>query len=91
MVNISSYKKNKLNASIISWCKGGGGQKNSLLNSPLSLTFSCNGKSKSGGGGGKNNTMRSSISDQCYFYAKYNENASTRACFLKFLGEQINP
>ena len=36
-----------------------------------------------GGGGGENNPVRSSISDQCYFYAKYNQiNASTRACFI---------
>ena len=43
-----------------------------------------------GGGGGENNPVRSSISDQCYFYAKYDKNASTRACFLKFLREQNN-
>ena len=69
--------------------KGGGGAK-----TVLSPTFSCNGKNSNcggGGGGSENNTMRSSISGQCYFYAKCNENASTRACFLKFLGEQNNP
>ena len=33
------------------------------------------------GGGGENNP----VSDQCYFYAKYDKNTSTRACFLKFL------
>ena len=32
--------------------------------------------------------MRFSINDQRYLYAKYNENSSTRACFLKFLVEQ---
>ena len=41
-------------------------------------------------GGGENNLVRSSISDQCYFYANYDKNASTRACFLKFLWEQDN-
>ena len=44
--------------------------------------------SKTLGGGAENNSVRSSISDQCYFYAKYDKNASTRACFLKFLREQ---
>ena len=34
----------------------------------------------------ENNPVMSSISDQCYFYAKYDKNASTLACFLKFLG-----
>ena len=33
--------------------------------------------------GAENNPVRSSISDQCYFHAKYDKNASTRACFLK--------
>ena len=46
--------------------------------------------SKTLGGGGENNPVRYSISDQCYFYAKYDENASTRACFFKFLREQNN-
>ena len=32
--------------------------------------------------------VRSSISDQYYFYAKYDKNASTRACFLKLLRER---
>ena len=41
-------------------------------------------------GGGENNPVRSSISDQCYFYAKYDKNASTRACFLNFLRKQNN-
>ena len=41
-------------------------------------------------GGGENNPVMSSISDQCYFYAKYGKNASTRACFLKFLREENN-
>ena len=40
--------------------------------------------------GGENNPVRSSISDQSYFNAKYDKNASTRACFLKFLREQNN-
>ena len=41
------------------------------------------------GGGGENNPVRSSISDQCYFYAKYDKNASTRACFFNFSGSKI--
>ena len=36
--------------------------------------------SKTGGG---NIPVWSPISDQCYFYAKYDKNASTRACFFK--------
>ena len=43
-----------------------------------------------GGGGSENNPVMSSISDQCSFHAKYDKNASTRACFLKFLREQNN-
>ena len=43
-----------------------------------------------GGGGGENNPVRSSISDQFYCYAKYDKNASTRACFFKFPREQNN-
>ena len=46
--------------------------------------------SKTLGGGGENNPVRFSISDQCYFYAKFAKYASTRACFLKFLTEQNN-
>ena len=43
-----------------------------------------------GGEGAENNLVISSISDQCSFHAKYDENASTKACFLKFLREQNN-
>ena len=43
-----------------------------------------------GGGGAENNPVWSSISDQCYFYANYDKNASTTACFLKFLRKQKN-
>ena len=39
--------------------------------------------SKTLGVGAEINPVRSSISDQCYFYAKYDKNASTRACFFK--------
>ena len=56
----------------------------------LSISFL---KLSGGVGGGvdsENNHAGSSISDQCYFYAKYSTNASTRACFYKFLGEQNN-
>ena len=38
-------------------------------------------------GGGEFNPVRSTISDQCYFYAKSDKNASTRACFLKISWE----
>ena len=41
-------------------------------------------------GVGENNPVRPPISDQCYFYAKYDKNASTRACFLNFLMKQNN-
>ena len=41
------------------------------------------------GGGGENNLVKSSISDQCCFYAKCNKNAITRACFLNFSGSNI--
>ena len=46
--------------------------------------------SKTLGGGAENNPVRSSISGQCYFYAKYDKNASTRACLLKFPKGQNN-
>ena len=39
-------------------------------------------KTLGGGGGAENIPVRSSKSDQCYFYAKYDKNASTRACFF---------
>ena len=39
------------------------------------------------GGGAENNPVRSSVSDQCYFYAKYDKNVSTRACFFKISQE----
>ena len=42
-------------------------------------------------GGTENIPVRSSISDQCYFYAKYDKNASTKACFFKFPREKNNP
>ena len=45
-------------------------------NIPLLYFFS-----KTLGGGGENNHVRSSISGQCCFYAKYDKDASTRACF----------
>ena len=35
------------------------------------------------GGGGENNPMRSLVSDQCYFYAKYDKNASTSIGVLR--------
>ena len=40
--------------------------------------------------GAENNPVRPPISDQYHFYAKYDKNASTRACFLKFLRKQNN-
>ena len=42
--------------------------------------------SKTLGVGAENNPVRFSISDQCYFYAKYDKSASTRACFFNFSG-----
>ena len=39
--------------------------------------------SKPWGGGGENNPVRSSVSDQCYFYAKYDKNASTSIGVLR--------
>ena len=41
------------------------------------------------GGGAENNPERSSISDECYFYAKYDKNASTRVCFFNLSGSKI--
>ena len=35
------------------------------------------------GGGAENNPVRSSVSDQCYFYAKYDKNASTSIGVLR--------
>ena len=45
--------------------------------------------SKTLGGGAENIPVRSSISDQCYFYVKYDKNASTRECFFNFSGRKI--
>ena len=42
-----------------------------------------------GGGGAENNLVKSSISDQYYFYGKHDKNASTRACFLNFSWSKI--
>ena len=39
-------------------------------------------------GGGENNPVRPSISDQCYFYAKYDKDAPTKPCFLNFSGSK---
>ena len=39
--------------------------------------------SKPWGGGAENNPVRSSVSDQCYFYAKYDKNASTSIGVLR--------
>ena len=39
--------------------------------------------SKPWGGGAENNPVRSSVSDQCYFYAKYDKNASTSIVVLR--------
>ena len=33
--------------------------------------------------GAENNPVRSSVSDQCYFYAKYDKNASTSIVVLR--------
>ena len=45
--------------------------------------------SKTLGGGAENYPVRSSISDQCYFYAKYNKNVLTRAFFFNWSGRKI--
>ena len=42
-------------------------------------------------GGAEKNPVRSSISDRCYFYAKYDKNYSYRACFLMLIWEQNIP
>ena len=42
-------------------------------------------------GVGRKNPVRSSIGDQCYFYAQYDKNASTRACFFLISMEKNNP
>ena len=68
---------------------GGGGRQELSSEQPSHQHLALTEKLKLWGGGAENNTMRSSINGQCYFYAKCNKNASTRACFLKFLGEQI--
>ena len=34
-------------------------------------------------GGGENNPVRSSVSEKCYFYAKYDKNASTSIVVLR--------
>ena len=43
--------------------------------------------SKPWGGGAKNNLVMSSVSDQCYFYAKYDKNASTSIGVLRGGGQ----
>ena len=40
-------------------------------------------------GVGKNYPVGFSLSDQCYFYAKYNGNSLTRAFFFNFSGRKI--
>ena len=41
-------------------------------------------------GGGENNPVRSSVSDQCYFYAKYDKKHQLyRACIFNFSGRKI--
>ena len=37
--------------------------------------------------GAENNPVRSSVSDQCYFYAKYDKNASTSIGVLRGGGQ----
>ena len=39
------------------------------------------------GGGAENNPVRSSVIDQCYFYAKYDKNASTSIGVLRGGGQ----
>ena len=40
-------------------------------------------------GGGENNPVRSSISDQCYFYAKYDKKHQLEHVFLNFSGSKL--
>ena len=48
--------------------------------------------SKPWGGGAENNHVRSSVSDrQCYFYAKYDKNASTSIGVLRGGGKGVLP
>ena len=42
-------------------------------------------------GGAENNLVRSSVSDQCYFYAKYDKNASTSISVLRGGGKEALP
>ena len=45
--------------------------------------------SKTLGGGAENNPVRSSISDQCYFYAKYDKKHQLEHVFSNFSGSKI--
>ena len=42
-----------------------------------------------GGGGGENKPVRTSISDQCYFYAKYDKKYQLEHVFFNFSGSEI--
>ena len=41
------------------------------------------------GGGAENNPVRSSVSDQCYFYAKYDKTHQLEHVFINFSGSKI--
>ena len=98
IVNKSSYEKEqlKLHQSLLG-VKGGGGQnqpseQSSLQHLAVSLkinicrpNFSLNTVHffSKPWGGAENNPVRSSVSDQCYFYAKYDKNASTSIGVLR--------
>ena len=98
IVNKSSYEKEqlKLHQSLLG-VKGGGGQnqpseQSSLQHLAVSLKinicrpnfslYTVHFFSKPWGGG-ENNPVRSSVSDQCYLYAKYDKNASTSIGVLR--------
>ena len=63
---------NNLNWINLSWYKGGRQKQPSEQPTRQHLAVTVKKKKNLEGGGGKCNPMRSSINDQFYFYAKYN-------------------
>ena len=107
IVNKSSYEKEqlKLHQSLLGVKEGGGGQnqpseQSSLQHLAVSLkinicrpNFSLNTVHffSKPWGGAENNPVRSSVSDQCYFYAKYDKNASTSIGVLRGVKGALPP
>ena len=56
---------------------------------PISLGSLVHFFSKILGGGAENIPVRSSISDQCYFYAKYDKTHQLEHVFFNFSGRKI--